>query len=242
LQLSTSPSLRPGAAPVALHTVRLLADVRGWGVRDFDDAMAEYWPWARSCALKWQKAMDIDDADQEARLALWRCCQSHDGTSSAFTTYLHRAVHLGCYRSPCSQGLVRLPEGERRRRYHVGEAEPRVLAIDVRHRRIARADPHYRQAEQRADAERVLSVLDDRSRDIIERRFGLAGRVQQPLAEIAAGYGLTRERVRQIAEKAIQRMAHAAGADETKSRQRREYVRGSNGRRGGAGAGDRSRV
>lgn len=46
--------------------------------------------------------------------------------------------------------------------------------------------------------EKLLGVLDARSRDVISRRFGLRGAEAETLEAIGKEYGITRERVRQI--------------------------------------------
>lgn len=48
----------------------------------------------------------------------------------------------------------------------------------------------------------LLSVLDNRSRDVITRRFGLQDGVKATLESIGKEYGITRERVRQIESQA----------------------------------------
>ena len=55
------------------------------------------------------------------------------------------------------------------------------------------------------EVERVLSTLGDRERDIIRYFFGI-GVQELTLEEIGERFGLTRERVRQIKEKAIRRL------------------------------------
>ena len=52
---------------------------------------------------------------------------------------------------------------------------------------------------------RALSTLSERERDIIKMFFGI-GRHEMTLEEIGDEFGLTRERVRQIKEKAIRRL------------------------------------
>lgn len=54
-----------------------------------------------------------------------------------------------------------------------------------------------------AEIERVLQCLNTREADILRLYFGLNGYIPQSLDEIAEKFGLTRERVRQIKEKAI---------------------------------------
>jgi len=55
------------------------------------------------------------------------------------------------------------------------------------------------------EIDRALSTLTDRESDIIKMFFGLGGQ-EMTLEEIGDKFGLTRERVRQIKEKAIRRL------------------------------------
>jgi RNA polymerase primary sigma factor len=58
----------------------------------------------------------------------------------------------------------------------------------------------------RKEIERALSTLTQREANIIRLYFGLNGKHQHTLEEIGEEFGLTRERVRQIKEKAIKRL------------------------------------
>ena len=53
---------------------------------------------------------------------------------------------------------------------------------------------------------RALSCLSAREREILVRRFGLDGEEPQTLREVAADYGCTRERIRQIQARAMKRL------------------------------------
>lgn len=59
------------------------------------------------------------------------------------------------------------------------------------------------------EIERALSTLTERERDIVKYFFGI-GYQEMTLEEIGEKFGLTRERVRQIKEKAIRRLRHSA--------------------------------
>ena len=59
----------------------------------------------------------------------------------------------------------------------------------------------------REEIGRALDTLNERERNVIEAFFGL-GQAEMTLEEIGDKYGLTRERVRQIKEKAIRRLRH----------------------------------
>jgi RNA polymerase primary sigma factor len=51
-----------------------------------------------------------------------------------------------------------------------------------------------------------LGVLNEREKQIIERSFGINNQPEMTLEEIGETFGLTRERVRQIREKAIRKL------------------------------------
>lgn len=70
----------------------------------------------------------------------------------------------------------------------------------------------------RDEIKRALQILNDRERKIIESFFGI-DQPEMTLEEIGTKYGLTRERVRQIKEKAIRRLRN-----NTKSRLLRSYL------------------
>ena len=62
----------------------------------------------------------------------------------------------------------------------------------------------------RREIERSLATLSDRESDVIRLYFGLTGKHPMTLEEIGEEFDLTRERVRQIKEKAIRRLRHTS--------------------------------
>ena len=70
----------------------------------------------------------------------------------------------------------------------------------------------------RAEISSALNVLNERERNIIEAFFGI-NQPEMTLEEIGDKYGLTRERVRQIKEKAIRRLRH-----NTKNKMLKSYL------------------
>jgi RNA polymerase primary sigma factor len=57
---------------------------------------------------------------------------------------------------------------------------------------------------------RSLATLTEREADVVKLFFGLAGKHQHSLEEIGEKFALTRERVRQIKEKAVRRLKHGS--------------------------------
>ncbi len=62
----------------------------------------------------------------------------------------------------------------------------------------------------RKEVQRALSTLTQREADVISYYFGLNGEQPLTLEEIGEKYNLTRERVRQIKEKATRRLRHSS--------------------------------
>ncbi len=74
-------------------------------------------------------------------------------------------------------------------------------------------EDHYKSADDilmskalKDDINEAMSILTEKERDIIEMRFGLNGAIPMSLKEIGELYNLTKERIRQIEKKAIERM------------------------------------
>ena len=62
----------------------------------------------------------------------------------------------------------------------------------------------------RKEIDRVLNTLTRREADIIRLYFGLNGKNEHSLGEISEKFNITRERIRQIKEKAIKRLKHTS--------------------------------
>jgi RNA polymerase primary sigma factor len=61
-------------------------------------------------------------------------------------------------------------------------------------------------ASLKEDVRSLLATLSDKEREIIELRFGLEGKTPMSLKEIGELYNLTKERIRQIEKKALERL------------------------------------
>ncbi len=69
----------------------------------------------------------------------------------------------------------------------------------------------------RREIDRAVSTLTSREADVIRLYFGLEGKHPMTLEEIGEKFDLTRERVRQIKEKAIRRLKHTSRSKILKS-------------------------
>ncbi|MBI5731406.1 MAG: sigma-70 family RNA polymerase sigma factor [Ignavibacteriales bacterium] len=69
----------------------------------------------------------------------------------------------------------------------------------------------------RSEIERALSTLSEREAEVIKLYFGLNKEHSLTLEEIGEKFNLTRERVRQIKEKAIRRLRHASRSKNLRS-------------------------
>ena len=73
-----------------------------------------------------------------------------------------------------------------------------------------KADVDLMRESLQREIERSLSTLTDRERDVIRLFFGIGMQHGLTLEEIGSKFDLTRERVRQIKEKAIRRLRHTS--------------------------------
>jgi len=71
----------------------------------------------------------------------------------------------------------------------------------------------------RRDIKSSLTTLTQRESDVISMFYGLEGKAPMSLEEIGDRFDLTRERVRQIKEKAIRRLKHT-----TKNKTLKSYL------------------
>jgi RNA polymerase nonessential primary-like sigma factor len=86
------------------------------------------------------------------------------------------------------------------------ETDDRVLLEQMVAEDTAMLGPSEDAPASRIDA--LIAELPPRQRHVLERRYGLNDHGVQTLAEIAAEFGLTRERVRQIQSQALGRLRH----------------------------------
>jgi RNA polymerase primary sigma factor len=71
---------------------------------------------------------------------------------------------------------------------------------------LASPDQQVMETLMREDINEALNQLSEKEKDIIEHRFGLNNKSQMSLKEIGEIYNLTKERIRQIEKRAIQKL------------------------------------
>jgi RNA polymerase primary sigma factor len=67
------------------------------------------------------------------------------------------------------------------------------------------------------EVEVLMMELDEREREILKYRFGLFGVESETLEDVGERFGITRERVRQIQKKAVEKLREMLRVDETPS-------------------------
>ena len=78
-------------------------------------------------------------------------------------------------------------------------------------------DVAFERVSDQARWEHLLAILDDRERYIIRLYFGFEGGESITLEQIGTLLGLTRERVRQIKEKALAKLTHGSRSEELRA-------------------------
>ncbi|MBK7682870.1 MAG: RNA polymerase sigma factor RpoD/SigA [Bacteroidetes bacterium] len=88
------------------------------------------------------------------------------------------------------------------------QGEDNTLLDVIENNESPRADVQLINDSLRKEIERSLSVLSDRECEVVKLFFGIGIGHGLTLEEIGDKYGITRERVRQIKEKALRRLRH----------------------------------
>ncbi len=91
----------------------------------------------------------------------------------------------------------------------LGESEDNCLLDVIENTDSPEADRTLMKESLSREIERALATLTERERDIIRLHFGISCQ-EMTLEEVGEKFGLTRERVRQIKEKAIRRLRHTS--------------------------------
>jgi RNA polymerase sigma factor (sigma-70 family) len=171
-----------------------------------DPRIAQYLPLvrhrARLFARGWVgRSLHVDDLVQIGMTAVWRATQNYDATRGAsFGTYVARVVLYAMMkekkhyaRSNRAGVTVSLSAP-----LSSAADDDNDLTMDLPSREPGALD-QASMAESAKAIQLAMSQIDERLRDIIERRFWW----EQDLVEIGKDLGVTRERARQLQEDAF---------------------------------------
>jgi RNA polymerase primary sigma factor len=143
---------------------------------------------------------DLSDRINDAALALMQAANRFDfARGNRFSTYATWAI---------LNELVRYDRKQRRHRDRIVALYEDCLATQE-----AAGEQYEREEAQdasRAVVERLLGRLDGRERRILEFRHGIGGIPEHSLNEIGRDLGISKERVRQIEQRAHAKLRHLA--------------------------------
>jgi RNA polymerase primary sigma factor len=146
---------------------------------------------------------DLSECISDGNLALIQAVDGFDfARGNRFSTYATWAIRNT------------LAENDRRFMRHRGHPfalyEKSLTAPDSGIDEYEREEARY---QRRSMVKRWLGRLDKRERLIVTRRYGIGGAPKQTLVQIAQELGISKERVRQIATRALLRLRNFAGSE-----------------------------
>jgi len=94
----------------------------------------------------------------------------------------------------------------------IGDSDETHLADMIPDRTAIPVDDALIDRSFREQLSGMLEQLDEKERHIIDHRFGLGDEEPQTLAEIGADLNLSRERIRQLEERALNKLRHSRSA------------------------------
>jgi RNA polymerase primary sigma factor len=99
----------------------------------------------------------------------------------------------------------------------IGEEEDSRLGDFIEDKKIAPPREATFNQDLREQTKKVLSTLTPRQEKVIRMRFGIEEKAEHTLEEVGQDYNLTRERIRQIEEKALRKMRHPTRSKKLKT-------------------------
>lgn len=168
------------------------------------------------------KGVDFDDLVSEGTLALIEAAEKYDpNRGNRFVGYAKPFIEQAMRKAISAQA-----SGGMRGDAPVTQSgrKPAPVSMDAPVREGSKytlldilADPDATSGDEVAtlrglaeDLREAVKVLEDRERQVVESFYGL-GHARLTMAEIAEDMGLKRERVRQVRDKALRKMARTTG-------------------------------
>lgn len=94
----------------------------------------------------------------------------------------------------------------------VGEDEDATIGSLIEDEHCENPEKAALKEAERDVLDEILSTLSPREKDVLCQRFGLHDEAPKTLEEVGKGYGLTKERIRQIENKALMKLRHPSRA------------------------------
>jgi RNA polymerase primary sigma factor len=99
----------------------------------------------------------------------------------------------------------------------VGEEEDSCLEDFIEDKEVISPQDAAISSNMRKQIQKVLSTLNKREEKIVRMRFGIGEKHDHTLEEVGQDFDVTRERIRQIEEKALRKLKHSSRADKLRS-------------------------
>ncbi|MGA2033715.1 MAG: sigma-70 family RNA polymerase sigma factor [Thermoguttaceae bacterium] len=159
-----------------------------------------------SIAKRYASAVDtLFELISDGNVSLMRAVEKFDfARGFRFSTYASWAIIMNFARS--------IPtEFRRRSRFHTTQTEMLSATADLHG---ATQQQEAVQSERVGEVAKILHYLDDREKQIISYRFGLGpSRKPMTLKEVGMALGVTKERIRQLETRAMDKLRVAAEAE-----------------------------
>ena len=183
--------------------VELAQSIRRGDEKALDKLVRSNLRFAVSVAKQYQnQGMSLPDLINEGNLGLIKAAQKFDETRGfKFISYAVWWIRQSIIQALAEQSrLVRLPINQ-------SGTLSRLQKVSAKFEQVNGRTPSDESLSREINC--VLHTLSDREAEIIRRSFGI-GCQELTIEEISDKFGVTRERVRQIKEKAIRRLKQAS--------------------------------
>ena len=98
----------------------------------------------------------------------------------------------------------------------IGEEEDSRLADLIEDKDVISPQEAAITSNMAKQIKKVLSTLNEREEKILRMRFGIGEKNDHTLEEVGQDFDLTRERIRQIEEKALRKLKHSSRVSQLK--------------------------
>lgn len=168
------------------------------------------------------QGVDYDDLVSEGNIGLMKAASQYSPYPGKRFVKFAAPIIKGCIENYIKQhsGLYKVPQAEATkaeiRRSHpvsvdapipVGSKNNFNLLNLLENANSPYADSHFEAQDEVENLQRMLTVLNDRERQVITLVYGV-GQERHTMAEAAAIMQIKRERVRQIRDKALRKLKH----------------------------------